>query len=134
MTQKNEEYLTFDVRVRERNLNAGAITEADLEKYYASLPDLADQAQPFNTLQPALAQPEPPMHADTAHVDTARAADTAHADTAYADPTDKSTFDAENAPAPEPPEPEEAPSEEHALVKADDEDSSPSEETTDPTT
>jgi hypothetical protein len=123
MTQKNEDFLTFDVRVRERNLNAGAITEGDLEKYYASLPDLADQAQPFGTLQPALTQPEPTMHAGTAHVGTLRAA------TAPADQTNNNTLDAEKVPAPTM-----ASSEEHALSNADDEAASPSEGTSEPTT
>ncbi|MBS2018916.1 MAG: hypothetical protein JST00_38970 [Deltaproteobacteria bacterium] len=56
MTQKTNPW-TFDVRVRERNLRAGSVTEKEIEKYVASLPDLADQAEPFGTAQPALAQP-----------------------------------------------------------------------------
>jgi hypothetical protein len=56
MTQKANPW-TFDVRVRERNLKAGTITEKDVEKYVAGLPDLADQSEPFGTSQPALAQP-----------------------------------------------------------------------------
>lgn len=57
MTQKTNPW-TFDVRVRERNLKAGGLTEKDLEKYLSTLPDLADQAEPFATAQPALEQPE----------------------------------------------------------------------------
>jgi hypothetical protein len=57
MTQKTTNPWTFDVRVRERNLKAGSITEKDVEKYVAGLPDLADHAEPFGTSQPALAQP-----------------------------------------------------------------------------
>jgi hypothetical protein len=58
MTQKtNQSPWTFDVRVRERNLRGGSLTEKDLEKHLAGLPDLADQAEPFATAQPALAQP-----------------------------------------------------------------------------
>ena len=56
MTQKTNPW-TFDVRVRERNLKAGTVTEKDVEKYIGSLPDLADQSEPFGTSQPALAQP-----------------------------------------------------------------------------
>ncbi len=57
MTQKtNQNPWTMDVRVRERNLKSGALTDKDLEKHLASLPDLADQAEPFGTAQPALAQ------------------------------------------------------------------------------
>ncbi|HEY8076721.1 MAG TPA: hypothetical protein VIF62_21495 [Labilithrix sp.] len=47
-----------DVRVRERNLNKGTLTEKDVEKHLAGLPDLADQAESFATPQPALEQPE----------------------------------------------------------------------------
>lgn len=59
MTQKTNPW-TFDVRVRERNLKSGSITEKDVDKYVAGLPDLADQAEPFGTAQPALAQPPAP--------------------------------------------------------------------------
>lgn len=57
MTQKTNPW-TFDVRVRERNLKAGNLTDKDVEKYLSSLPDSADQAEPFGTAQPALEQPE----------------------------------------------------------------------------
>jgi hypothetical protein len=57
MTQKtNQNPWTMDVRVRERNLKSGALTDKDLEKFLAALPDVADQAEPFATSQPALAQ------------------------------------------------------------------------------
>ena len=59
MTQKtNPNPWIHDVRVRERNLNKGILTEKDVEKHLASLPDVADQAEPFATSQPALEQPE----------------------------------------------------------------------------
>jgi hypothetical protein len=58
MTQKNLAPWTLDVRVRERNLKSGALTEKDIEKHLAALPDLADQAENFSTSQPALEQPE----------------------------------------------------------------------------
>lgn len=57
MTQKTNPW-TFDVRVRERNLKAGSLTDKDVEKYLSTLPDLAEQAEPFGTAQPALEQPE----------------------------------------------------------------------------
>lgn len=57
MTQKTNPW-TFDVRVRERNLKAGSLSDKDVEKYLSTLPDLADQAEPFATAQPALEQPE----------------------------------------------------------------------------
>lgn len=60
-TQKNQNPWTMDVRVRERNLRQGSLTEKDLEKHLAALPDLADQAESFATAQPALAQPPAPV-------------------------------------------------------------------------
>jgi hypothetical protein len=57
MTQQKTNPWTFDVRVRERNLKAGTITEKDVDKYVSGLPDLADQSEPFGTSQPALLQP-----------------------------------------------------------------------------
>ena len=63
MTQKTNPW-TFDVRVRERNLKAGSLTEKDVEKYLSTLPDSADQAEAFGTAQPALEQPELPDDVD----------------------------------------------------------------------
>lgn len=72
MTQKTTQNpWTMDVRVRERNLRSGALTDKDLDKYLASLPDLADQAEPFAIAQPALAeQPEPEVAEEPAVADT----------------------------------------------------------------
>src|SRR5215203_3329140 len=50
----------LDVRVRERNLKAGSLTDKDVEKYLAQLPDLVAESESFATPQPALAQPEMP--------------------------------------------------------------------------
>ena len=62
MTQKTSQNpWNLDVRVRERNLKSGALTDKDIEKHLAALPDVADQAEPFATPQPALAQPEMPV-------------------------------------------------------------------------
>jgi hypothetical protein len=64
MTQKTNPW-TFDVRVRERNLKAGTVTDKDVEKYLGGLPDLADQSESFGTSQPALLQPVVEHVADT---------------------------------------------------------------------
>jgi len=64
MTQQKNNPWTFDVRVRERNLKSGSVTDKDVEKYLGGLPDLADQAEPFATAQPALAQPPAAAVAD----------------------------------------------------------------------
>jgi len=64
MTQKTNPW-TFDVRVRDRNLKAGTVTDKDVEKYLAGLPDLADQSESFATSQPALLQPVVEHVADT---------------------------------------------------------------------
>ncbi len=59
MTQKtNQNPWLYDTRVRERHLRSGAVTDKDVEKYLSQLPDAAEQAEPFATPQPALAQPE----------------------------------------------------------------------------
>lgn len=60
MTQKapSQNPWTFDVRVRERNIRSGALTEKDLEKYVQALPDLEAQAESFAVAQPALEEPE----------------------------------------------------------------------------
>ena len=59
MTQKtNPNPWILDVRVRERNLNKGLLTEKEVEKHLAGLPDVADQAENFATPQPALELPE----------------------------------------------------------------------------
>src|SRR5688572_23191365 len=58
MTQKtNQDPWTMDLRLRDRNIRAGVISQKDVEKYLAQLPDLAEQAEPFGIPQPALAQP-----------------------------------------------------------------------------
>jgi hypothetical protein len=49
----------LDVRVRERNLKTGLITEKDVEKHLASLPDLESHVEGFSIPQPALDAPAP---------------------------------------------------------------------------
>lgn len=71
MTQKTTQNpWTMDVRVRERNLKSGALTEKDLEKFLSALPDLEDQSEAFATPQPALAQPPapPPVPVMMSHI------------------------------------------------------------------
>lgn len=54
----NQNPWALDVRVRERNLKNGLLTEKDLEKHLAGLPDLEASTEPFGTHQPALEAPE----------------------------------------------------------------------------
>ncbi len=69
MTQKTSQNpWNLDVRVRERNLKSGVLTEKDLDKHLSSLPDVADQAEPFAIGQPALAD-------QARHVDAGAASD-----------------------------------------------------------
>ncbi len=44
----------WDIRVRERNLNNGILTEKDVEQQRAKLADLAEQTDPVTEAQPAL--------------------------------------------------------------------------------
>jgi hypothetical protein len=46
--------LKFDVRVRERLLADGLVTEAEIEKYVTALPDLEAEAVELTAKQPAL--------------------------------------------------------------------------------
>ena len=63
MTQKtNQNPWQFDVRVRERNLKQGSLTDKELEKHLAGLPDLESQTESFGTSQPALEQPRIGTH------------------------------------------------------------------------
>lgn len=48
----------WDIRVRERNLKHGILTEKDLEKQRASLGDLAEQVEPVSLPQPAIGDSE----------------------------------------------------------------------------
>jgi hypothetical protein len=77
MTQKtNQNPWTMDVRVRERNLKSGVLTDKDVEKHLSALPDVGDQAEPFATSQPALAQQQQQQQQQQhAPVDEAETAD-----------------------------------------------------------
>ena len=53
-TNKTINSWDWDIRVRERNLKSGALTDKDVEKQKASLPDLDAQADTITMAQPAL--------------------------------------------------------------------------------
>ena len=61
----------WDLRVRERNLKAGMITEKELEKFLAAVPDAESQAESFATPQPALDPPEEPEETTDEAADSA---------------------------------------------------------------
>jgi hypothetical protein len=44
----------WDIRVRERMLKAGTLTDKDVEKHIASLPDNAEQTDAVSIAQPAI--------------------------------------------------------------------------------
>lgn len=48
----------WDIRVRERNLKNGTLTEKDVEAERAKLADLADQTDPVTEIQPAIGNGE----------------------------------------------------------------------------
>jgi hypothetical protein len=50
----------WDLRVRERNLKAGVLTEKDVEKFLGQVPDTQENSEAFLTPQPALDLPEEP--------------------------------------------------------------------------
>jgi hypothetical protein len=44
----------LDIRVRERNLKTGTLTDKDIDKLHSGLPDQADHAEPVTIPQPAI--------------------------------------------------------------------------------
>jgi hypothetical protein len=44
----------WDIRVRERMLKNGTLTDKDVEKHITQLHDLAEQAEPVSMSQPAI--------------------------------------------------------------------------------
>ena len=44
----------WDIRVRERMIKAGTLTDKDVEKHITGLPDLAEQTEPVSMSQPAI--------------------------------------------------------------------------------
>ena len=57
MAQKTINSWDWDIRVRERNLKSGLLTDKDIEKHKASLADLEGQADAVSLHQPALDEP-----------------------------------------------------------------------------
>ncbi len=53
-TEKKINSWDWDIRVRERMIKAGTLTDKDVEKHIASLPDHADQTDPVTIAQPAI--------------------------------------------------------------------------------
>ncbi len=48
------EHFKYDVRVSDRFVKSGAVTEAELDKRVEALPDLADACEALDVAQPAL--------------------------------------------------------------------------------
>jgi len=49
--------LTYDLRVRERLIAAGVVTQADIDRYLSEIPELETQAENLGISQPALGGP-----------------------------------------------------------------------------
>jgi len=54
MSNKTINSWDWDIRVRERNIKNGTLTDKDIEKHKTGLPDLAEQADGVSLPQPAL--------------------------------------------------------------------------------
>jgi hypothetical protein len=54
MSNKTINSWDWDIRVRERMLKSGTLTDKDVEKHITALPDLAEQAEPVSMSQPAI--------------------------------------------------------------------------------
>ena len=44
---KYDQFLQFDVRLQEKNIETGVLTPKELEKHLNSLPDVADKGEAF---------------------------------------------------------------------------------------
>lgn len=55
MSTKNINAWDWDVRVRERNIARGVLTDKDVEKMTGGLPDLASVTENVSLAQPAMA-------------------------------------------------------------------------------
>jgi len=60
--------LTYDLRVRERLINAGVVTPAEIERYMNELPELETQAEGLGIPQPALVASSSPAPVASAPV------------------------------------------------------------------
>ena len=54
----------WDIRVRERNLKNGILTEKDVEKHRSGLPDAVEGCEPVSVAQPAVGSGEAPETSD----------------------------------------------------------------------
>jgi hypothetical protein len=54
MSNKTINSWDWDIRVRERNLKNGTLTEKDLEKHRSQLVDVAEQSDAVSLPQPAI--------------------------------------------------------------------------------
>ena len=54
MSNKTINSWDWDIRVRERNLKSGALTDKDVEKHKSQLPDLDAQVDAVTLAQPAI--------------------------------------------------------------------------------
>lgn len=58
MSTKTVTAFDLDIRVRERHLKNGTLSDKDLEKFITGLPDLVDACEPVSLAQPAFASEE----------------------------------------------------------------------------
>jgi hypothetical protein len=54
MSNKTINSWDWDIRVREKMLKAGTLTDKDVEKHIAQLTDLAEAVEPVSMSQPAI--------------------------------------------------------------------------------
>ena len=54
MSNKTINSWDWDIRVRERMIKNGTLTDKDLEKHIGALPDLGEQVEPVSMPQPAI--------------------------------------------------------------------------------
>ena len=107
--------LSHDVRVRERLLGAGIISQAEIEQYLANLPDNEANSESLGIGQPALATPQPPAPPAPAPIRVSAPLSTSsHASTASTDIDDEDDEDDEDDDLSGADEVAAAPAEEHA--------------------
>ena len=58
MSTKTITAFDLDIRVRDRHIKNGTLSEKDLEKFITGLPDLTDASEPVSLAQPAFASEE----------------------------------------------------------------------------
>jgi len=58
MSTKTITAFDLDIRVRDRHIKNGTLSEKDLEKFITGLPDLTEASEPVSLAQPAFASEE----------------------------------------------------------------------------